>query len=85
MLLIFTRVEWLRPAVDVLKNMARPSYAFTKVSPDYTVLEFQVGNPKTPRQLRVSLIDGTILAEDKTLTKEKTPVLMARQLKYLNK
>ena len=56
---IFTRGEWLRPYGGMyFKNMARTSYAFTKVSPDYTVLEFQVGNPKTPRQLRVSLIDG---------------------------
>ena len=74
---IFTRAEWLRPYKDLyFKNMARTSYTFTKVSPDYTVLEFQVGNPKSPGIVRVSLVDGTIHGDDAKLSKEKTPILM---------
>ena len=74
---VFTRAEWLRPYDGLyFKNMARTSYAFTKVSPDYTVLEFQVGSPNNPRSVRVSLIDGTIMDASVELPKEKTPVLM---------
>ena len=74
---VFTRAEWLRPYRGLyFKNMARTSYAFTKVSPDYTLLEFQVGNPKSPRSVRVSLVDGTRIDASAQLPKEKTPVLM---------
>lgn len=74
---VFTRAEWLRPYNGLyFKNMARTAHAFTKVSPDYTVLEFQVGNPKSPRTARVSLVDGALLDPAATIPEEKTPKLM---------
>ena len=75
---VFTRNEWLRPYDGLyFKSMARTAYAFTKVSPDYTVLEFQVGAPSSPRPVRVSLVDGSLLDPTAALPKEKTPALMA--------
>ena len=74
---VFNRIEWLRPYNNLqYKNMTRTSYAFTKVSPDYTVLEFQVGDRKNPRPVRVSLTTGTLIPLDQKLPEEKTPVMM---------
>ena len=74
----FNRVEWLRPYDHLeFKQTPREAYAFTRVSPDYTVLAFQVGSHKAPREIRVSLIDGTILPNDSDeLSSRKQPVRM---------
>ncbi len=42
------------------KKTPRGHYAWYLVSPDYTVLQLQVGNPQKPRTVSVSLVDGTI-------------------------
>ena len=75
---VFNRAEWLRPYDDLnFKATPREAYAFTRVSPDYTVLAFQVGDRNKPREVRVSLTDGTILADNLKLTdKNKIPVRM---------
>ena len=73
---VFNRVEWLRPYNGINhKNAVRPAYCFSKVSPDYTVLEFQVGDRKKPRPVRVSLVSGEILSSEESLSEEKAPVL----------
>ena len=75
---VFNRVEWMRPYKGLNhKAVKRPAYTFTKVSLDYTVLEFQVGDPKAPRPVRVSLTDGTLLDAAVPLPEAKTPVLLA--------
>ena len=72
---VFNRVEWLRPWDGMNhKATARACHAFTRVSPDYSVLEFQVGDRKNPRVRRVSLIDGSILPADTELSKDRIPV-----------
>jgi len=80
---VFNRVDWLRP-YDGLnhKATARPQYAFYRISPDYTVLEFQPVSPRAkrndpPRVVRVSLTDGRVLdagARLEGVPKEKIPV-----------
>lgn len=42
------------------KQTPRTHYAWYLVSPDYTVLQLQVGEPRKPRTIFVSLVDGTI-------------------------
>lgn len=60
------------------RSAPRPFYALYRISPDYTVLEFQIGanseatykakqrriTPPEPRVVRVCLTDGKILATD---------------------
>lgn len=60
------------------RNAPRPFYALYRVSPDYTVLEFQIGanaeathkakqrgiKPPEPRLIRVGLTDGRLLKSD---------------------
>ena len=67
----------MQPYNDLFyKNTMRPAYAFTKVSPDYTILEFQVGDRKAPRTVRVSLTDGSILGDDVKIPESNTPMLL---------
>lgn len=73
---VFNRTEWLRPYEDFdLKKSPRKAYAITRVSPDYTVLAFQVGDRKAPREVFVSLTDGAILPQAPA-DKNQTPVRM---------
>lgn len=65
---VFNRVHWIQP-YDKLdpKQTARPQYAYCRVSPDYTVLEFRPVPPRSrrePRVVRVSLTDGRLLTEE---------------------
>lgn len=76
---VFGRVEWLREYPGFKWKLApRVQYAFCRVSPDYTVLEFHPvtgkGNKGGGRTVRVSLTDGRILGDDEKLPEEKTPV-----------
>lgn len=63
----FNRVEWLVPYDGMnFKQTLRHGYAFYRVSPDYTVLQFQVKSPEKrgePRVVNVSLTDGNVLDE----------------------
>ena len=76
----FTVTSWLREYEGLKrKEMCRTQYAFYRVSPDYTVLEFQPvasRNPAVkPRVVRVSLTDGRIFGPDEEITDpEKIPV-----------
>lgn len=73
---IFNRTEWLRPYDDFdPKKSPRKAYAYTRVSPDYTVMAFQVGDRKSPREVFVSLVDGAILPKAPA-EEMKTPVRM---------
>ena len=84
--IVFNRINWLVP-YDNLKyrDVARFGYAFYRVSPDYSLLEFQVApppgakapdgkTPRSPRVIRVSLSDGRILADDDTIAANKLPI-----------
>ena len=67
----FYYVSWLREYKGLQwKTTPRPQYAFCRVSPDYTVLEFQPVGARGagPRVVRVSLTDGRILGPDEKLT-----------------
>ena len=78
---VFTRIHWLQeyPGLNY-RDICRMQYAFYRVSPDYTVLEFQpiparAKRKDRPRVVRVSLTDGRILDGDEELTDpEKIPV-----------
>jgi sugar lactone lactonase YvrE len=70
---IFTMIEWLSPYEGMDKKTPyRVQYSFYRVSPDYTVLEFQPVPAKksTGRQrvVRVSLTDGRVFAPDEEIT-----------------
>ncbi|HEX8913811.1 MAG TPA: SMP-30/gluconolactonase/LRE family protein [Humisphaera sp.] len=77
---VFNRVHWVKEYDGLnFKKVPRVQYAFYRVSPDYTVLEFRVVPPraskdKAGRAVRVSLTDGRIIPNDEPLAKEKTPV-----------
>ncbi|MFO0823914.1 MAG: SMP-30/gluconolactonase/LRE family protein [Gemmataceae bacterium] len=79
-LAVFNRIGWLVEYPGLRwKETPRHGYAFYRVSPDYTVLEFRVTPPrnskeKTGRVVRVSLTDGTILSADTKLEGDKLPV-----------
>ncbi len=66
---VFNRVHWIREYPDLhFKKTPRTGYAFYRISPDYTVLEFLATSSRAdrrnpPRVVRVSLTDGRILAE----------------------
>jgi hypothetical protein len=77
---VFNRVHWIKeyPGLN-FKKTPRAGYAFYRVSPDYTVLEFQMTPVKASKQkesriVRVRLTDGEILKPDEKLAEEKTPV-----------
>lgn len=69
------------------RKTPRAGYALYRISPDYTVLEFQIGanqeathkakargvTPPEPRTVRVRLTDGAIVT-DEPLTETQTPV-----------
>ena len=70
---VFTMIEWLSPYDGMdKKTLYRVAYAFSRVSPDYTVLEFQPVKPKKAtgkqRVVRVSLTDGRIFGADEQIT-----------------
>ncbi len=76
---VFNRVHWLREYDQLkFKQTLRPGYAFYRISPDYTVIEFQVTPPakakQPPRTVRVSLTDGRLIPADEKLSEAKTPV-----------
>lgn len=78
---VFNRTHWVQPYDNLdFKATLRTQYAFYRVSPDYTVLEFQAATSKAnrknpPRKVRVNLTDGTIFADDHEFTEEaKIPV-----------
>lgn len=87
---MFNRMHWLKeyPGQDGralnFKQTLRHGYAFYRISPDYTVLEFQVPtprskkvgkNPPEARTVRVSLTDGRIFAEGEEIKdRNKLPV-----------
>jgi len=80
-LAVFTRIHWLQEYDDLsYRDICRMQYAFYRVSPDYTVLEFRPTPPRAkrndpPRVVRVSLSDGRVLAEDETIDDlQKIPV-----------
>ncbi len=70
------------------RSAPRPFYAIYQISPDYTVLEFQIGanseatykakqrgvKPPEPQLVRVRLTDGKILADDTEGDALKRPV-----------
>lgn len=77
----FNRAHWLvEYAPLAFKTAPRCGYAFYRLSPDHTVLEFRVVSPRgakdrTGRAVRVDLTKGTILPADwKTDDADKTPV-----------
>ncbi|GIW80865.1 MAG: hypothetical protein KatS3mg105_2672 [Gemmatales bacterium] len=79
-LVVFNRIHWI-VELDGLKykKTPRPAYAFYRVSPDYTILEFEVVKPKGSkaahgRIIRVDLTNGRILDAGEKLPPEKTPV-----------
>ena len=69
----FTWLGWLA-AYDGMewKTACRMQYAFYRVSPDYTVLEFRPNSPRSPardpRVVRVSLTDGRVFGPDEEIT-----------------
>lgn len=70
---IFTMIEWLSPYDGMDKKTPyRVQYSFYRVSPDYTVLEFQPVQPKKStgkqRVVRVSLTDGRVFGPDEQIT-----------------
>ena len=76
----FTVVSWLSlyDGMD-FKQALRKQYSCCRVSPDYTVLEFQPVVPRSlgrkPRVVRVSLTDGRIFGPDEEITDPaKVPV-----------
>ena len=78
---VFNRVHWVQPYDGLnFKATPRTQYAFYRVSPDYTVLEFQAVSSRAkrkeaPRVVRVSLTDGRVLGDDEKLTDvSKIPV-----------
>ena len=80
-LAVFTRVHWLAEYDELTyRDICRMQYAFYRVSPDYTVLEFQpipsrAKRRDPPRKVRVDLTTGRILDEDEELTDvNKIPV-----------
>ena len=79
-LAVFTRVHWLQE-YDKLsyRDICRMQYAFYRVSPDYTVLEFRpiasrAKRNAPPRVVRVSLTDGRILGKASLTDPQKIPV-----------
>ncbi len=69
----FTVTGWLQEYDGMERKTAcRQQYAFYRVSPDYTVLEFQpIASRKPagkPRVVRVSLTDGRIFGPDEEIT-----------------
>ena len=85
---MFNRVSWIVPYPGLSwKQMIRTGYAFYRVSPDYTVLEFRVtpsraAKDKSGRVVRVSLIDGKILPDDAKLKGDNLPVRPFRGADY---
>lgn len=77
---VFGRVEWLAEYPGFKwKSAPRMPYAFCRVSPDYSVLEFRPkpvrGDKSGGRIVRVSLTDGRILPDDqKPADPAKIPV-----------
>jgi len=78
---VFNRVHWIQPYEGLnFKATPRTQYAFYRVSPDYTVLEFQPVSARKnrrqpPRKVRVSLIDGTVFdSRHEFSAPEKIPV-----------
>jgi sugar lactone lactonase YvrE len=70
---VFTMIEWLAPYDGMDKKTPyRVQYSFYRVSPDYTVLEFQPVRPKKAtgkqRVVRVSLTDGRVFGPDEEIT-----------------
>jgi hypothetical protein len=72
----FNRVEFGAPFNGRnQKKTPRGHYAWYLVSPDYTVLQLQVGSPQKPRTVSVSLLDGTVYPDGhKFDDAAKTPV-----------
>ncbi len=80
-LAVFTRIHWLTEYDDLsYRDICRMQYAFYRVSPDYTVLEFRPTPSRAKRKdparvVRVSLTDGRILDTNEKLDDpNKTPV-----------
>jgi len=78
---VFNRVHWIVDYAPLsYRSSLRSGYAFYRISPDYSILEFRVVPVKTDkdksgRPVRVNLADGRILAVDEKLTDEaKIPV-----------
>ncbi|MEM7396998.1 MAG: hypothetical protein AAF492_32125, partial [Verrucomicrobiota bacterium] len=69
-LVVFTRIHWLQEYDELTyRDICRRQYSFYRISPDYTVLEFQPVSSRArrkepPRKIRVSLTDGQILDPD---------------------
>ena len=57
----FNRVHFMTP-IDGRdhKRTPRKHYAWYRVSPDYTVLQVNVGNPRSTRSVSISLTDGRV-------------------------
>ena len=78
-LVVFNRIHWIVEYPGLRwKETPRHGYAFYRVSPDYTVLEFRVTPPravkdKSGRVVRVSLTDGTIVPPETKLEGDKLP------------
>ena len=79
-LVVFNRIHWVVEYPGLKwKETPRHGYAFYRVSPDYTVLEFRITPPraakdKSGRVMRVSLTDGTIIPPETKLEGDKLPV-----------
>lgn len=78
---VFNRVHWIKEYPELkFKQTPRPGYAFHRISPDYTILEFlpttsRANRRKPPRVVRVDLTTGEVLAADAFPTEEsKVPV-----------
>jgi hypothetical protein len=70
------------------RSAPRPFYSLYRISPDYTVLEFQIGanseathkakqlgiTPPPPRTVRINLTNGEILNPKAKLSTDQTPV-----------
>jgi sugar lactone lactonase YvrE len=78
---VFNRVHWIADYQPLsYRNTPRSGYAFYRISPDYSILEFRVvaargAKDKSGRPVHVRLTDGHILAANEYPTEqEKVPV-----------
>jgi hypothetical protein len=81
-LVVFNRLHWVREYDGLsYRKTPRPAYAFTRVSPDYTVLAFRVTPTRADktnmgREVRVDLTTGALIAATEKLSAARTPVRM---------
>lgn len=84
-----SQVYWLKEYEKFdTRQTPRSGHALFRISPDYTVMEFQVGanqeasykakqrgtNPPDPRIVRVRLTDGRVITDEELVDSNKIPV-----------